>query len=127
MIHSILWRIPSLSIVPMILALAVWFHFNHHLIERCPNHSHIRIESSHTHNDITSHSHDKETYLGINTFTKHSTAVMAATKNNQDISNMQVKPVGGVTHILTNTVLAPKTHSFTTLDFRKVTVYSTLV
>ena len=132
MIHSILWRIPSLVITLMVLAPAVWFHFDHHLIERYPNHSHLRIADSHTHNYNTNHNHSERISIGVDAFTSNGNAAITRTKNTQNISHMDVKPVDGATNILTNTILTlaipkvvylepevppPKIHTFTTTTF----------
>ena len=106
MIHSILWRIPSFAVTLMVLAPAVWSHFDHHLIERYPNHSHLRIADSHTHNYNAEHSHSEGISIGVAAFSNPSNAVIAHAKNTQNISQMDVRPVGGTTDISTNTILA---------------------
>ena len=132
MIHSILWRIPSFAITLMVLAPAVWFHFDHHWIERYPNHSHIRIANSHTHNYNADHSHDKGIFISVDAFVSHNNVATVGTKNTQNISNMEVKPVVGPTDISTNTIRTitipkivylkpevrpPRSHTFTATTF----------
>ena len=132
MIHSILWRIPSFAVTLMVLAPAVWSHFDHHLIERYPNHSHLRIADSHTHNYNAEHSHSEGISIGVAAFTNPSNAVIAHAKNTQNISQMDVRPVGGTTDISTNTIVAltipkvvylepaippPRIHTLTTTAF----------
>ena len=49
MIHSVMWRIPSILISMAILAPYTWALFDHHFAERNPGHDHATTYQMHTH------------------------------------------------------------------------------
>ena len=49
MIHSILWRLPSLFLVLLMLSTSFWSSIDHHYLDWFPGHEHLFVTHTHTH------------------------------------------------------------------------------
>ena len=49
MIHSILWRLPSLLLVLLMLSTSFWSSIDHHYLDWFPGHDHLFVMHTHTH------------------------------------------------------------------------------
>ena len=49
MIHSILWRLPSLFLVLLMLSTSFWSSIDHHYLDWFPGHDHLFVTHTHTH------------------------------------------------------------------------------
>mgnify|MGYP003320184542 FL=1 len=49
MIHSILWRLPSLFLVLLMLSTSFWSSIDHHYLDWFPGHDHLFVMHTHTH------------------------------------------------------------------------------
>ena len=67
MIQEVLWRIPAIFLSLAILAPATWTLFDHHFIERNPDHDHLVALNTHNHIYDTAydlHNHDESSPIG---------------------------------------------------------------
>ena len=49
MIHSTLWRLPSLLLVLLMLSTSFWSSIDHHYLDWFPGHDHLFVTHTHTH------------------------------------------------------------------------------
>ena len=80
MIHGVLWRIPAILLSLAVLAPAAWTLFDHHFIERNPDHDHLVASTAHNHiydTDYELHNHDESGPIGADTFFAEESGLVA--------------------------------------------------
>jgi len=92
MVYSIMWRLPSLVMSMVLLGPSLLFHFDHHMVERYPEHSHFIQGQSHTHSNKLSHFHEKDSDISVDVFVNTNSAFMSFGTWTRHMSDMSVKP-----------------------------------
>ena len=80
MIQEVLWRIPAIFLSLAILAPATWTLFDHHFIERNPDHDHLVALNTHNHIYDTAydlHNHDEPSPVGSTSFFAEDSGLVA--------------------------------------------------
>lgn len=71
MIQEVLWRMPAILLSLAVLTPATWTLFDHHFIERIPDHEHLVASNTHKHiydSDYDLHNHDESGPIGSSSF-----------------------------------------------------------
>ena len=92
MVHSMMWRLPSLVMSMVLLGPSLLLHFDHHIVERYPEHSHFIQGQSHTHSNKLIHFHGKDSVISVDVFVNTNSAFMSFGTGSQYMSDMKLKP-----------------------------------
>ncbi len=80
MIQEVLWRIPAILLSLAVLTPATWTLFDHHFIERIPDHGHLVASNTHKHvydTDYVLHNHDGSSPVGSSSFFAENSVLVA--------------------------------------------------
>ena len=80
MIQEVLWRIPAIFLSLAVLTPATWTLFDHHFIERIPDHDHLLASNTHKHiydSDYHLHNHDESSPIGSSSFFSEDSGLVA--------------------------------------------------
>ena len=103
MVHSIMWRLPSLVLSMVLLVPSLFFHFDHHIVELYPEHSHFIQGQSHTHSSKLNHFHENDSVISVDVFVNTNSAFMGFGTWSRYMSDMRIKPQKEPTKYLNGT------------------------
>ena len=91
-VHSIMWRLPSLLMSIVLLSPSILFHFDHHIVELYPEHSHLIQGESHTHSNRLNHFHENDSVVSVEVFMNMNSSFVSFGTSSRYMNDMRVKP-----------------------------------
>ncbi len=86
-----------------LLVPSLFFHFDHHIVERYPEHSHFIQGQSHTHSSKLNHFHQNDSVISVDVFVNTNSAFMGFGTWSRYMGDMRIKPQKEPTKYLNGT------------------------
>ena len=86
-----------------LLVPSLFFHFDHHIVELYPEHSHFIQGQSHTHSSKLNHFHENDSVVSVDVFVNTNSAFMGFGTWSRYMGDMRIKPQKEPTKYLNGT------------------------